>query len=186
MRMRTRALLAFLPPLVCLSAAARAADAPRTRHFTAMAVVDTRQGTRSLGFDIVVTRPISMEQARPFKNALRDGGQQALLAMLRQHSSGSFRLGALEYPINLILVEPISGGLSYAVVTARNISYEETNEGQPSLDYPFAAAYFTAPEFGTGDGTIVPKAALWINDDGRVEVEPFEDRSGRLKDVKRR
>jgi hypothetical protein len=184
MRMRTRALLAFLPALCWLSAAARAADS--TGHFTAMAVVDTRQGTRSLGFDIVITRPLSMEQAQPWKTALQDGGQQALLALLRQNASGTFQLGGLQYPINLIVAEPVSGGCAFVVVTARNFGYEETNQGQASLDFPFAAAAFMAPEFGTGDGTIYPKAALSVGDDGRVKVQPFEGRTGRLKDVKRR
>ena len=185
MNLRTRALLAFLPALCCLSAAGRAADL-RTGHFTAMAVVDTGQGTRSLGLDIVVTRPLSIDQAQPFKTALRDGGQQALLALLRQNSSGSFRLGGLEYPINLIVAEPGSRGIDFVVVTARNFSYEETNEGRPSLDFPFAALVFTAPEVGTGEGTVYPQAALSIGDDGRVKVQPFEGRTGRLKDVKRR
>lgn len=183
--MRTRALPAFLLALCLFPAAVRSADAP-TGHFTAMAEVDTRQGTRSLGFDIVVSRPLSMAQALPFKASLEKGGQQALLAMLRQSASGSFSLGGLQYPINIIVAEPVSGGYGYVVVTARNFRYEETNQGQPSLDFPFAAAVFTVPEFGSGDGTIYPQAALSIGADGRVKVETFEGRTGRLKDLRRR
>jgi hypothetical protein len=56
--------------------------------------------------------------------------------VLRQNASGSFLLGGLQYPINLIVAEPVSGGYGYIVVTA----YEETNQVQPSLDFPFAAA----------------------------------------------
>ncbi len=183
--MRTRALLAVLVALCSLPAAIRAADAP-TGHFTAMAEVATRQGTRSMGFDIVVSRPLSMAEALPFKAALEKGGQQALLAQLRQSASGRFLLGGLEYPINLIVSEPVPGGYGYIVVTARNLRYEEVNEGRPSMDFPFAAAVFTAPEFGSGEGTIYPQAALSIGADGRVKVEAFEGRTGRLKDVRRR
>jgi len=148
-----------------------------------MAEVDTGQGTRSMGFDIVVSRPLSIAQVQPFKTALENGGQQALLAMLRQSSNGMFSLGGLQYPINLIVAEPVSDGFRYIVVTARNFQYEEVNQGQPSMDFPFAVAVFKVPEFGSGDGKIYPKAALSIDADGHVKAQAFKDRTGRLKDV---
>jgi hypothetical protein len=180
--MKTRAVLVVFLVSCWLATSVRAGDSP-SGHFTAMAEVDTASGTRSMGFDIVVSRPLSLAQVQPFKTALENGGQPALLALLRQNSSGSFVLGGLEYPINLIVAEPLDDGVRYIVVTARNFSYQEAAEGGSSLDFPFAVAVFTVPEFGSGDGKIYPKASLSIDADGHVKAQAFKDRTGRLKDV---
>jgi hypothetical protein len=177
--------LGVLSVLIPLSVLARPEETP-TGQFTATAEVSTSQGSRSMVFQIVVSRPLSIGDALPFRHALETGGQQGLLALLRSNGSGQFLLGAVEYPINLIVAEPVKDGYRYIVVTARNFTYEEVNEGRPSMDFPFAVAVFQAPEFGTGDGTIYPKAALSIDAEGHVKAEPFEGRTGRLKEVRRR
>jgi hypothetical protein len=184
--MKTRRIaLAVLCALSSLPRAAGAAEVA-TGEFTAMAEVSTPQGTRSMAFRIAVSRPLSMADALPFRSALEKGGQQALLALLRGSGSGRFLLGAIEYPINLIVAEPVSDGFRFVVVTARNFRVEEVNEGRSSLDFPFAVAVFEVPEFGSGEGTIYPQAALSIDAEGHVRAEAFEGRIGRLKDVRRR
>jgi hypothetical protein len=159
-------------------------DVP-TGQFTAMAEVDTPQGTRRMGFSIVVSRPLSKADALPYKETLAKGGQAALLAVLRQSEGGQFQLGALSYPINLIVAEAVDDGYRFFVVTARNFDIGEVDLGSASLDYPFAVAVFDVPDFGTGDGTIYPKAALSIGDDGRVEAQGYNGMTGTLEDVKR-
>jgi hypothetical protein len=150
-----------------------------------MAEISTSQGTRRMGFSIAVLRPLSREQALPYRKTLEEGGQPALLAILRDNERGQFQLGALTYPINLIVAEPIDDGYRIFVVTARNFQVEEVDQGSDSLDYPFAVAVFDVPDFGSGDGKIYPKAALAIDADGRVQAQAFEDRVGTLEDVKR-
>ncbi|MGH9366486.1 MAG: hypothetical protein ACRD3M_02280 [Thermoanaerobaculia bacterium] len=169
-----------------VSAGAALSDEAPTGRFTATAEVSTPQGTRRMGFAIAVSRPLSRADALPYREALEKGGQQSLLALLRESDRGRFQLGAIEYPINLIVAEPVSDGYRYLVVTARNFRIEEVNEGRSSMDFPFAVAVFDVPEFGSGEGRIYPQAALSIDSDGRVQAQAFEDRTGTLKDVRRR
>ena len=66
------------------------------------------------------------------------------------------------------------------------MSYEETQEGRPSVDYPFTIIVFDVPGFGKGTGHIFTKAALFVDDEGHVRAEQYEHDPGTLKDVKRR
>lgn len=168
-----------------VTAAAAAQDTPKGGEFTAMATVTSSQGTRSLGFDVVVTHPMSLEQAQGFRRILADGGQQALVNAIRGSARGKIRLGALEYPSDLAFAEKTKDGERYCIVTARPMSYEETQEGRPSMDYPFTIIVFDVPGFGNGTGHIFTKAALFVDEEGHVRAEHYEHDPGTLKDVKR-
>ena len=147
--------------------------------------MSSSQGTRSLGFDVVVTNPLSIEQAQPLKKILAEGGQLALMNTIRGAGRGRIRLGGLEYPIDLVVAEKIKDAERYVVVTARPLKFEEVQEGRPSLDHPFTVMVFDVPSFGKGEGHIFTKAALYVDDDGHVRAEQYEHDPGTLKDVKR-
>jgi hypothetical protein len=155
-----------------------------TGSFQAMAVVETPQGTRQMGFTVVVQSPWTMEQAMSLKKVLLDGGQQALANSIRGMGQGKFLLGAIEYSADLIVAEPDSNGVKYSIVTARPLKYEEVTDGSESLDYPFTVLVFTVPSFGSGDGKIFTKAALFVDEDGKVRAEQYHGKVGTLKDVK--
>jgi len=154
-------------------------------EFTATAVVESSQGTRSMGLTLVVTNPMSAAEAQPFKRILQEGGQQALLNAIRGASRGRFRLGAIEYPMNLVVAEPTRDGYRYVVVTERPLRIEEVNEGSPSLDHPFTILVFDVPEFGSGEGQLFTQAAIQVDADGHPSVDQYEPRRGTLKDVRR-
>jgi len=156
-----------------------------TGEFSATASVDTRQGTRSMGFDLVVTNPITMEQAEPLKDVLAHGGQPALLNAIKGGGRGRIRLGGLEYPVDLVVVEPLGDTTHFYVITARPLKYEEVNEGRPSLDHPFTVFVVNVPGWGTGDGRIYTHAALSIDEEGHVRADQYDGRPGTLRDVKR-
>ncbi len=164
---------------------AAAQEVPPGGDFTATATMTTKQGTRSLAFTVSVSRPRSVADAIPLKQILETGGQQALLNAIRGGPGGQFRLGAIQYPIDLVVAEAISDGSRYVVVTARSLRVEEVNEGRESLDHPFTVIAFDVPEFGTGQGRICPQAALWVDSDGHVQVEQYDGEPGTLKDVRR-
>ena len=178
-------LRAGLAGLFVLRAAAFGEE-PAPKQFTATAEMTTSQGTRSMPLTVVINRPISAEEALPLRKALESGGQQALLAAIQGGNRGRLSLGSLEYPLDLVVAEPVSGGLRYAVVTTRSLRVEEVNEGRPSLDYPFTVAVFDVPEFGSGQGELYPRAALSIDADGRVRIERYDERPGLLKNIRRR
>jgi hypothetical protein len=174
---------ALIAVLAAAPAAASGAD-DVTGSFQAMAVVETPQGTRQMGFTVVVSSPYTMEQAMSLKNVLVEGGQQALVNSIRGMSQGKFLLGAIEYSADLIVAEPDSKGVKYSVVTARPLKYEEVTDGSESLDYPFTVLVFTVPSFGSGDGKIFTRAALSVDADGKVHADQYKGRAGILKDVK--
>jgi hypothetical protein len=138
-----------------------------------------------MGFTLVVSQPITMEEAHPLKEILARGGQQALLNSIRGSGRGKIRLGGYEYPVDLVVSEPQSDGLRYYVVTARSLQYEEINEGRDSADHPFSVFVVNIPSFGTGDGRIYTRAALSVDDEGHVRAEQYDGQPGTLKDVKR-
>jgi len=172
--------------LALVAVAAAAQDTPKGGEFTATATVTSKQGTRSMAFDVVVTNPLSLEQAQGFRRILEDGGQQALLNAIRGSGRGRIRLGAFEYPTDLVVAEKTKDGERYAVVTARRMSYEEAQEGRPSVDHPFTIIIFDVPGFGKGEGRIFTKAAIYVDDEGHVRAEQYEHDPGALKDVKRK
>ena len=176
-------LLAFV--LLAVATSVPGANARTTGEFSATAKVDTKQGTRSMGFDLVVTNPITIEQAEYLKDVLAQGGQPALLNAIKGGGRGRIRLGGLEYPVDLVVVESSGDVTRYYVVTARPLKYEEVNEGRASLDHPFTVFVVNVPGMGTGDGRIYTHAALWIDDQGHVRADQYEGQPGTLRDVKR-
>ncbi len=171
--------------LVLAALPAAANDTPRGGEFSATASVNTKQGTRSMSFNVVVSNPMSREEAQPLKKVLEEGGQQALLNAIRGAQRGRIRLGGFEYPIDLVVAEKVQDGERYSVVTARSLKYEEVQEGRASLNHPFTVIVFDVPEFGKGDGRIYTQAALSVDGEGHVKAEQYEGQPGTLKDVKR-
>ena len=172
---------------LCLLAARAAGTdpAPAGGEFTATATVESKQGTRSMAFSVSVSNPRSPEQVLPLQKVLEEGGQQALLNVIRGGSGGQLKLGALAYPVDLSIAEPVKGGERYLLVLTRPLRIEEVNEGQPSLDFPFTVIAFEVPEFGRGEGKIAVRAALSVEADGHVRVDTYDAPIGKLKDVHR-
>ena len=171
---------------VGFAAALSGADSGPTGEFTATARVDTPAGTREMGLSVFVLRPMTVDEAQPLRKVLADGGQQALLNAIRGGNRGHFRLGAIDYPIDLAIAEPDRDGYKYILVTARALKYEEVQEGSASLEHPFTIAVFQVPGFGSGEGTLYTKAAVSVEPDGHIRVDQYDNRGGTLRNIKRR
>jgi len=161
-------------------------DKSPTGQFDAVVEVTTSEGTRSLNVTIEVVSPSTIEAALKLRDLLAAGGQQALANAIRNASRGRLLLGGVSFPLDLVVAEETDDGWSYIVVSTRNFRWDEIQLEQPSLAFPFTLAEFEVPDMGSGDGEVVPKAALSIGPDGRVAVERFEGEKGRLKNVRRR
>ncbi len=177
----------FLPAsALLLASAVLAADKKAAGEFSATASIGTPSGTRSMAFDVVVSNPRGLSEMAPLKKVLEDGGQQALVNAIRGSGQGQVKLGALVYPVDLVMVEKIDDGWRYFVVTTRPIKYTEAEEdGGASLNYPFAVFGFDSTDFGSGDGVIYTKAALSIGPDGHVQVSQYDGDPGTLSDIRR-
>src|SRR5262245_10464957 len=184
--MRKTLLAAALLIVTTLQAAAAPDNKRPTGEFSATASVDTRSGTRSMAFDVVAMNPRSLQEMLPLKKVLEEGGQQALVNSIRGSGQGQVKLGALVYPVDLVMVEKIEDGWRYFVITARPIKYNEADEdGGASLDYPFAVFGFDSTDFLSGDGFIYPRAALSIDPDGHLQVSQYDGDPGTLSDIKK-
>jgi hypothetical protein len=158
----------------------------KTGEYSATASIGTPSGTRSMAFNVVVSSPRSLAEILPLKKVLEDGGQQALVNAIRGSGQGQVKLGALVYPIDLVMAEKIEDGWRYLVVTTRPIRYDESEEdGGASLDYPFAVFTWDWTDFGSSDGTIYTKASLSIDPDGHIQVTQYDGDPGVLKDIRR-
>jgi hypothetical protein len=166
--------------------AALAAENRGPAMFDAVAEVTSPQGTRSMPVQISVSRPISLDEADFYRHVLRDGGQQALISAIHGSDRGRLVLGAMQFPLDIVVAEPTDRGTKYTVVTSRAMRFDEDQLQGASREYPFSVAVFDAPDMGRGEGTLVPRAALSITDGGHVEVQAYDGIVGRLKDMKRR
>ena len=185
-RLQQKASVAVMVALTFSAARLRGADsASASGEFTATASITTSQGTRSMPVRIVVTNPVSPQQAMPLKKVLEEGGQQALLNAIRNGFRGSLRLSGMEYPLDMIVAQPTDDGIRYVAVTARPIRYDETVDESSSLDYPFGILVFDSASFGTTTGMLFTRGALSIIDEGRVQASQHDGEPGTLKDVKR-
>jgi len=174
--------------LFSASAALPAADRPPiTGEWSATASITTSQGSRSMPVVIVVTNPLSTEQAMPLKAVLEHGGQQALLNAIRGGGRGSLKMGGMEYPLDLVVAQATDDGYRYVIVTARQIKYEETVDPNHagSLDYPFGILVFDSPGIHMSTGMVFTRGALSISEDGRPQASQYDGQPGTLKDVKR-
>ena len=166
--------------------AVAALAAKATGEFSATASIDTESGTRSMAFDVVVSNPRSLADVVPLKKVLEQGGQQALVNAIRGGGQGQIKLGALSYPVDLVLAEKIEDGWRYFIITTRPITLSETDEnGGASLNYPFAVFIFDSTDFSSEDGVIYTRAALSVDDDGHLHVAQYDGEPGQLTDISR-
>jgi hypothetical protein len=166
------------------SATAGEAPSPSPRKFTAQAEFsEPGAGTRTIQVGIIINHLIHQQEAEDFKKTLEQGGQRALQSMIRSRAGGRLTLGAVDYPLNIIVAKPSGDGYRYVVVTVRPIRIHERDTGQESLEYPFAVLVFEVDEDGRGEGELYQTAALRVDGSGYVEVENYDGRAGRLTGI---
>ena len=159
------------------------ADEPG-REFTATAVVKDSMGTRRMLMTLVANRFTSVEQAQRLADVLEQGGQGALLSALTGRADGQLRLGALRFPVALVVAEPAGKGYRYLFLTPRRIQVNEVEFDEDSLNYPFGIAVFTTGSFGRGEGSLHVAAALRIDADGHIEIDDYDGEDGSFEDLK--
>jgi hypothetical protein len=169
---------------VCAAPTATA-DGPG-REFTATAVVNTTEGTRSMPITLAVNRFASLDEVSQLGEILANGGQSALLGAIRYRNDGQLRLGAEVRPIALVAAEETRDGYRVVFLTPRRIQVDEKQLGKESLDYPFGVAVIEVDGFsGLGEGALHVAAALSIDPDGHVEIDDYDGQDGHFKDLRR-
>ena len=159
------------------------ADGPG-REFSAEAVVNRREGRDRMLVTFVVQRFTSVEELQNLAGVLENGGQFGLLSVLKGRRDGQLRLGAMNMPIALVVVEEQGRDYRYLFLTPRRIQAEEEILGEESLDYPFGIAVFEVDRFGRGEGRLHVSAALRIDSDGHIEIEDYDGVDGTIERIK--
>ena len=182
--MRKKRLFVLITFVVVVSQVPAFADGPG-REFSAEVVGDFQLGggNRML-VNLVADRFTSVEEAQSLAGLLERGGQQALLSALRGRSDGRIRMGALEMPVALVVVEEQGREYRYLFLTPRKINFHEKEFGEESLNYPFGIVVFEVDRFGRGEGNLHLAAALSIGADGHVEIEDYNGADGRIERIK--
>ena len=174
--------------LAAVALLARAADDPPNpgKQFTAtFKMSGGPQGDRQIAGTIIVNRYTPLPEAQQLKEILKSQGQAGLANAIRGRANGQLSLGGLAYSLDLVVFKPSDDGFEFVIVTTRPIRLQESQEGSPSLDYPFGVVFIKLDGFGRGDGRFYPTSALRINPDGTLDVEQFNQGEGRVTDVQK-
>lgn len=180
--MRLRIVSAMVLFSSCLIAPATQA----AEIYTATAEFESARtlGTSRMTFRLVIDRPSAADEAKQLRDLLSRGGQEMLISALRARSDGRVQLGSFEIGVSLVVVTPTEeGGRRVVVVTER--PYRRTIEGEPAdAAFPFGLLSFEVNSLGSGEGTLIPAAALGIDENGEVKAESSTGDAGRLLDVR--
>jgi hypothetical protein len=161
-----------------------AAATPQGEVYTATAEFESARtlGTNSVPFRLVIDSATPPEEVGGLRDLLVRGGQDLLRSSIRGRNNGRIQLGGFEFPVSLVIVTPLEEGRRILVVTER--PFRRTVAGEPMDDaFPFGMLTLEVNGRGSGEGKILPAAALRIDEKGAVEVDNFTGDPGRLLDV---
>ena len=182
--MKKHSLVALLALGACLIPSLTAFAYEPGREFSAEAVVNTREGRNRMQVTFLINRYTPVEELQNLAGVLENGGQFGLLSVLKGRRDGQLRMGVMNMPIALVVVEEVGRDYRYLFLTPRRIRVEEEMLGEESLDYPFGVAEFEVDRFGRGEGRLHVAAALRIDADGHVEIEDYDGVDGTIERIK--
>lgn len=130
--------------------------------------------------EITIERWSTDEERRGFFDALKRGGQEALLEAMEPADVGYIRVdGSLGYRLRSAARADTEKGRTVRVVTDRPIGFAETMNAVRSPDYPFGAVELTVPPDGeAGEGTLVFAAQIYFDEAGVLNVRTLPGTTG--------
>ncbi|MEO8277731.1 MAG: hypothetical protein ABI639_16070 [Thermoanaerobaculia bacterium] len=140
-------------------------------------------GTNRVPFRLVIDSTTPVEEVPALRDLLLQGGQDLLRSSMRTRANGRIQLGGFEFGVSLVLVTPLEGGARHVLVVAER-PFRRTVEGEPAdAQFPFGILAFDVDSRGSGEGSILPAAALSVDDKGKVQTTNQTGDPGRLLDV---
>jgi hypothetical protein len=170
--------------------AAPAAAAQAGAKYTALAVnMDAPTGQVATPVDIVVERWSTDAERDRVMNALLEGGQDKLLAVVQSlprigslYTAGSTGV-ALRYARHGV---EQNGSDRVLIVTDRPISFGEARERPRTMDYPFAIVDMRISSNSRGEGRLLYGAKMGIDKQtNQIVLENFGAQPIALNDVRR-
>ena len=180
--------LVFLLCAVCLVAPA-AARAQRAQYVQGQVVgIGGRWSGLNRPFTLIVNNYTSADDIARLNEALRGGGQDALLSALTRLNAGRISIGNnVGVRANAVISTPTAeGGTKLTVLYERNVGIYEMRAGTRSADYRFGYAEIFLDNRGRGQGTFIPAAKVKLEGDNTWVVEDFGEFPARLMGLRSR
>lgn len=182
--------------LICATVCAIAATPATSQetlpvHFSAFAVSTGGPLTSGVAgqVDITISRWSTEQETERFLTALRKGGHEALIDEFQDvEPVGTIRSpGALGYDLRYAHAEDLGDGRRrITLATDRPMSFYETVNRPPSVDYPFTFIELTVNSEGRGEGKLAIASALATNRKGTaIQVYNFDTQPIQLNEVRR-
>lgn len=178
--------VSILAALVLTPAAARAQDpAPAAEEFpvTYRGTSVTMGGpgrSQTYRIEVTIERWSTLEERRGFLEALKAGGQNAVLEAMKPVDVGYVQVNnSLGYRLRTAAFADTEKGRTVRVVTDRPISFAENTNAVRSPDYPFGFIEFTLPKDGeAGEGAVIFAAQVEFDEGGNLSVRTLPGTTG--------
>ena len=181
--MRKRGLF-FLLGALCFVAASAASVSAQSRQYVQGQVIGigSRRAGLNRSFSLTITNYSSPDDVQRLNAALRSGGQDELLRVLRGLNSGRVSIGNnVGVKANAVIATPAAeGGTKLLVLYERDVAIFERRYGTRSADYRFGYAEIYLDARGRGQGTFIPSAKVKLEGDNNWVVEDFGEFPARL------
>ena len=158
------------------------------RYQATLMLLNAPGGMRSMPVSIIVKRWSTDAEKQHLIEALKNGGQDALMDAMSKMDVATVSIGGrLGNSVAFATFMDLPGGRKVRLATNRPITFAEARRGTRSMDYPLGALEFTLDEKGRGEGILIEAAKIELSPEGEITVTtlPTNIAPQRLVGVKR-
>lgn len=136
--------------------------------------------SQTFRIEVTIERWSTLEERRGFLQALKAGGQNAVLEAMKPVEVGYVQVNnSLGYRLRTAAFADSEKGRTVRVVTDRPISFAENMNAVRSPDYPFGFIEFTLPKDGeAGEGAVIFAAQVEFDEAGNLNVRTLPGTTG--------
>jgi len=147
-----------------------------------------RNGAAVTTFTLTIDSFNTDAEVQSLADALKNGGQDALLRATSKEKKGSIRIGTgLARDVSAAWAsEGPEGERKITALSERWVGFSEARRGARSLDYPFTFIELYMDTNGKGEGGLIPAAKVQFKGGKNWEVENFGIYPARLTNVRLR
>lgn len=185
------------PPAPAASAAPATPAAPAAddaalfprNYYASVIIVGGPVGAGTERMKLILQRFSTVEERQAMLDALRSGGQDALIAQMEKYEVGRLSIGgSLGWPVSLASVRETPTGRMIRIGIDRPIQWQEYQRMMRSADYPIGFLEFSIPSEPKkyGSGVLVLASRVKVDETGSIVVEslPGNTAPQRLENIR--
>ncbi len=136
--------------------------------------------SQTFRIEVTIERWSTVEERRGFLEALKTGGQTAVLEAMKPVEVGYVQVNnSLGYRLRTAAFADTEKGRTVRVVTDRPIGFTESMNAVRSPDYPFGFIEFTLPKDGeAGEGAVIFACQVSFDEAGNLSVRTLPGTTG--------